>query len=224
MQFASHSFVGPAVRLALVGAIGTFCGPALAHPHVFVDGGADFEISEGGSLERIRVTWRYDAFETLYILSDLNVLPMPGSDFSDQSRVIVEAALGDFPPDFDGSVHIRIDGMAVPLDWPRDLSAQMVGDRLEVTFLRDLAQPVLVRSKDIHVGFYERTYFFKFSLTDAPAFGAAGDSCTSAITPFEPSQQTAEIRAALARLGREETPEDSNAGALLADRMVISCE
>ncbi|KNG95407.1 hypothetical protein ATO11_02030 [Pseudaestuariivita atlantica] len=199
-------------------------GPARAHPHVFVDGGVDFQITEDGTLEAIRVTWRYDELETLFLLSDLDVTPAAGADFTDSERALVERELGRFAPDFDGSVHLRAKGEPILLAWPRDLTARMVGDRLEVAFYRDLMEPLALEATELHAAFYERTYFFAFSLTDEPRFGEAEDRCSATITKFEPSSQTDEMRAALAKLGREETPENSNVGALLADRMVVTCK
>ncbi|MEJ5218593.1 DUF1007 family protein [Cognatishimia sp. D5M38] len=194
-----------------------------AHPHVFVDGGFDFVVSEAKQFTAIRVTWRYDAFETLYMLSEMNVSLAPSLELSDSERELVEATLSSFPPDFDGSVHISLDGSPVALQDPRNLTARMIGDRLEITFLRDLKVPVGLRGQKFNIGFYERTYFFAFSLSDIPDFGRAADHCSYQVTPYDTSAQSDEVLQELEKLGREETPEDSNIGATLADRMVVSC-
>lgn len=211
--------------LALVITLGTAPISTVAHPHVFVDGGVDFIFDDtGASLQTVSVTWRYDAFETLFMLSNMGVSPEPGQDFSPDDRRRAEAMLSEFAPDFDGSAHLTVAGVPVALEWPRDLSARMVGDRLEVSFLRDLAAPLASAGPlRIDVGFYERTYYFAFSLTDAPTFENAQDRCSITIALFEDTEQTAEMRAALARLSREEEPENSTAGAVFADRMVVQC-
>ena len=196
---------------------------AKAHPHVFVDGGVDFVFQTDGQLGSVIVTWRYDPFETLYILSDLGIVPQAGSDFSDEDRVEVEARLGEFPPDFDGSAHLSIDQQPVPLDWPRDLTAKMVGDRLEVSFTRELLTPASVKDRPLIVRFYERTYFFAFSLTDAPEFVGDGGRCSGEIEPFSPSDETQDLTDMLAQLSREETPQDANVGATFADTLEVTC-
>ena len=43
--------------------------PAQSHPHVFVDGGVDFVFDEKNLLSALLITWLYEEFETLYILS-----------------------------------------------------------------------------------------------------------------------------------------------------------
>lgn len=194
-----------------------------AHPHVFIDGGVDFVFQEDGQLGSIIVTWRYDAFETLFVLSDLGIVPAAGSDFTSEERAEVEARLGDFPSDFDGSAHLSINQQLVPLDWPMDLTARMVGDRLEVSFTRDLSAPVSVTDNRLVVQFYERTYFFAFSLTDSPEFVGDGGRCSGQLDPFVESNETEGLSDLLSQLSREETPQDTNVGARFADTLEVTC-
>lgn len=196
---------------------------AKAHPHVFVDGGVDFVFQTDGQLGSVIVTWRYDPFETIYILSDLGIVPQAGSDFSDKDRAEVKRLLGEFPPDFDGSAHLSIDQQPVPLDWPRDLTARMVEDQLEVSFTRDLLDPISTMDRRLVVMFYERTYFFAFSLTDTPEFVGDGGRCSSLIDPFAPSDETQDLTDMLAQLSREETPQGANVGATFADTLEVTC-
>ncbi len=198
-------------------------GTARAHPHVFVDGGIDFIFLEDGQLGSIVVTWRYDAFETLYLLSDIGIIPEQGADFTDQDRALVEERLGEFPSDFDGSAHLTVMGQTVSLDWPRDLTARLVGDRLEVSFFRDLTTPVALSDTGLQAQFYERTYFFAFSLTDAPDFIGDNGRCSGNIDPFTPSDDTQDLTDMLAQLSREETPQDVNVGATFTDTLEVTC-
>ena len=48
-------------------------GNARAHPHVFVDVGLRFEADGRGNLTGVEVTWRYDDFFSLLILSDMGL-------------------------------------------------------------------------------------------------------------------------------------------------------
>lgn len=210
-------------RLAALAIAASLAQPAGAHPHVFVDGGIDFTFGPGGRLEAIRVTWRYDAFETLYMLTEMGVMPTGDQGFTEDERRAVEAELSVFADDFDGSAHLSIDGAPLALAWPTDVSARMAGDRLEMSFTRTLETPVALGAETLSVAFYERTYFFAFSLTDPPGFSGDGGACRADIAPFEPSSLTAELQATLAKLSREEVPEDENVGAVFADRMTVTC-
>lgn len=194
-----------------------------AHPHVYVDGGVDFSFGPDRKLTEVRVTWLYDAFETLYILSELGITPSTVDDFTESERRIAEDYLSNFSDDFDGSVHLSFRDRPVALAWPEDLSARMDGDRLEVTFIRRLEQPINLDGVGLKLGFYERTYFFAFSLTNEPHFFGDDGMCSAVIRPFQTSDLTEEMQTQLAKLSREETPETGDIGAVFADRMVIAC-
>ncbi|MGY3436650.1 MULTISPECIES: DUF1007 family protein [unclassified Marinovum] len=215
-----------AARRALLSAtLGVFAMvlPLGAHPHVFIDGGIDFAFDGTANLQGITVTWIYDPFETLYMLSEMDVTPSGPDGFTDEERQIVEANLSDFPADFDGSAHLSIGAEPVALGWPSDLTAQMRGERLALTFTRTLDVPLPMDGRALTAAFYERTYFFDFSLTEDSKITGSGDLCSATRDPFKASEKTAEMQQALAKLSREESPADSNVGAQFADRVVVTC-
>ena len=212
--------------LAVLTAAALFGAPApvRAHPHVFIDGGVDFVFREGTMLEALRVTWRYDEFETLYTLSSLGLAPNAEGGMDEEDRQELIRLLSDWPEDFDGSAHLSIAGEAIALDWPAELDARLVDGRLEMTFIRDLPSPMSLDGQDAEVAFYESTYFFAFKVTDAPQLVEAAAQCAATVTPFSPDSQTETLRAALSSLGREETPAMGDVGALFADRISVTCE
>ncbi|MEM6728603.1 MAG: DUF1007 family protein [Pseudomonadota bacterium] len=197
--------------------------PALSHPHVFVDGGVDFIMANGSELAALAVTWRYDAFETLYLLSSYGMSLNADGELDELDRQRLVRHRSDWPDDFDGSAHLSIDGEAVALDWPRDLDAHLVDGRLEVTFLRDLTPPRELSGRGVEVAFYESTYFFAFSVTDAPELRGAEAACGSSVDIFDPSASDLDLQATLAKLSREEIPDIANVGALFADRISVTC-
>lgn len=115
--------------------------PAIAHPHVFIDGGIDFIMSGQETLEALSVTWLYDEFETLYDLSSRGIEPLPDGSLSDADREAIRAAYNEWPDDFDGSAHLSIDGQMIEMDWPSDLAVDLVDGRLQLAFLRKLQDP-----------------------------------------------------------------------------------
>lgn len=195
---------------------------ARAHPHVFVDGGVDFVMGAENELTALAVTWRYDAFETLYILAShgLDLNADGGLDPADRERLIRERR--DFPADFDGSAHLTVDGHSIALAWPSDFDARIVDQRLEVTFSRALDAPLDITVGEVTLAFYESTYFFAFSLTEKPQFiGPA--SCRAEIEKFVADEDDTVLMATLAKLDREDTSDMVNVGALFADRISLSC-
>lgn len=197
--------------------------PANAHPHVFVDGGVDFRFDDQGRLEALEVTWLYDEFETLYILSShgLSLNSTGGLDEIDRQRLV--ALRSEWPNDFDGSAHLSVDRATVALNWPTGLDGSLVDGRLQLTFERELETPIDLRGRDAEVAFYESTYFFAFSITQSPKLIGAFGLCDVQVQYFEANTQDTALQSALKKLSREETPDITNVGSLFADKVTISC-
>lgn len=74
-----------------------------AHPHVFIEGGVDFVVDDSRNLAALDVTWHYDPFETLYLLSSIGIVPAPDGTLSPEDTAKLIAHLGAWPDDFDGA-------------------------------------------------------------------------------------------------------------------------
>jgi len=209
-------------RLFLTGCAVLRTGLAFAHPHVFVDGGVDFVMGAENSLKALHVTWRYDAFETLYILSSHGLKLNDKGELDEASRQTLVRLRSQFPDDFDGSAHLSVDDQLVPLKWPDDFDAHIVGDQLEVTFTRGLETPLDVTQGSINVAFYESTYFFAFSATDTPKV-LGPSTCETTVVQFKANPEDTALLETLAKLGREETSGLADVGAIFADRIALRC-
>jgi ABC-type uncharacterized transport system substrate-binding protein len=194
-----------------------------AHPHVFVDGGVDFVIEENTKLSEIRVTWIYDNFETLYVLSSYEISPNARGELSAEDRATLVELYENWPDDFDGSAHLFVADAAVPLAWPEKVDVDMVDGRLKVMFTRRLERPIDLGQDTLEVGFYENTYFFAFAITETPKLLGQVGQCSSQVRAFVADENNRALQTALAQLSREETPEDTNVGAIFADRIFLEC-
>lgn len=137
---------------SLTTAFAFFLGSALplyAHPHVFVDGGVDFIMADGATLDALSVTWLFDEFETLYDLSSRGIEPQLDGSLSDVDRETIRSAYADFPDDFDGSAHLTINGEDIEMDWPSDVAVNLVDGRLQLTFIRKLADQIDLTDKEV---------------------------------------------------------------------------
>ena len=197
--------------------------PLQAHPHVFVDGGVDFILSENNMLEALQVTWVYDAFETLYILSSYEMSQNEDGGLDEETRQKFVQLRSTWPSDFDGSAHLFTEGERVDLKWPSNLDAHLIDGKLQLTFRRALETPLDLSRVSTRVAFYESTYFYAFSITKEPQLLGVAETCSASVTPFNPDIQDLDLKAALAKLGREETPENDQVGALFADRISVTC-
>ena len=190
---------------------------------MFVDGGIDFILRDGTVLETLEITWRYDSFETLYILASHGLSLNAEGTLDEAARQELTRLRSTWPEDFDGSAHVSIDGRGADLEWPRELDLDIINGRLEMTFLRDLSTPTNIAARDVEVAFYESTYFFAFSITDDPQFKGGAATCDWSHIPFVPGANGSALQATLAKLSREETPQMENVGALFADKVRFQC-
>ncbi|GIT92031.1 hypothetical protein JANAI62_24880 [Jannaschia pagri] len=204
-------------------ACAAWSSPALAHPHVFVDGGVDIVFDEAGQITALEITWVFDPLDSLYQVAAHGVSPLPDGTLSDEDTARMTEALQMFPDDFDGSAHVSVVGVPVALSWPEDVEVSMVDGRLRQAFRRALETPLDVTDLPVEIGFYERTYFFDFSITQQPELRSAPSGCNAAVVPFVPETASQAVLDMLARLASDTAPEDANAGALVADRIVMTC-
>nr|WP_239480009.1 DUF1007 family protein [Actibacterium sp. 188UL27-1] len=209
--------------LAVFGAFALFIPPLQAHPHVFVDGGVDFVVSDEKTLEALQVTWLYDEFETLYLLSSYGMSLNAEGGLDEEDRLKLVRLKSDWPSDFDGSAHLSIAGEPVRLDWPVGLDVHLINGRLQLTFSRHLETPINLNRSPAEVAFYESTYFFAFKVANLPQLIGDIDNCTAQVIPFDPDAKDTALQAVLAKLSREETPSNQNVGALFADRIMVQC-
>ncbi len=194
-----------------------------AHPHVFVDGGVDLRFGPDRQLETLEVTWIYDTFETLYMLAAHGMALNDQGTLDEADRLELVKRLSQWPEDFDGSAHLTVDGAPVALKWPSALDVHMIDGRLQLTFERALPVPMDPTGKSIDVAFFESTYFFDFTITNAPKLLGTAPDCAVELIPFDPDSGDKEQLQLLAKLGREETPETANIGEAFADRILVTC-
>ena len=195
-----------------------------AHPHVFVDGGVDFLFDDQGALTALAVTWKYDLFETLYVLSALGILPETDGTLRPEDRAKLIRNESAWPDEFEGAAHLKVGGQSQQLSRPKSMKVELDGDRLVLRFLRDLIKPVRLEGRGAEVAFYEATYYYAFAVTEQPKMVQAQGDCSIGVLPFEASTQLAALQVTLSALGREEVPEDTDVGAMFADRVVLDCE
>lgn len=140
----------------------------------------------------------------------------------DQARLIRQES--DWPEDFRGAAHLSVDGAALKVSRPKSMQADFEEGRLTLRFRRELSQPIMIEASEVEVAFYEGTYYYDFSGSQEPGIVGPIASCSADVIHFDPSQPDANLKAALAKLGREETPDDQNVGATFADRIRLKCE
>lgn len=208
-----HPLLSLAALLGLAGSAG-------AHPHVFVDATAGFRLDGEGRLASLRITWTYDAFTTLLMFDQLDLDPDGDGALDDADRAAIVAGETDWPPEYDGDVHLDLGGAPVPMGRPRDGVAWTEDDRISVAFELPLAAP-LADPGGARLRLCDPSYYYSYKVVALEEDGPG--ACTPILSPFEPDEAAAAMQRMLAQLSREETPLQENVGALFADDVMLSC-
>lgn len=164
-----------------LGAMLALSGPALAHPHVFIDAALGLDYDRAGRLAEIEVEWRYDAFYSLLILEDHGIRPGLGGQLSDGDRDRLRGFDGDWDPGFDGSLRLEAGGRPVALAGPRDFDVALEGGQIVSRHRRPLAQP-LDAEQSLIIRVYDPEFYVDFSVPSAPATRGR-DDCQVALRP-----------------------------------------
>ncbi len=212
------------MRLAvpiLAATVAGLSGPAGAHPHIFVDATAGFRFDDDGRLTSLQITWTYDTFTSLVMFDQLGLDADRDGLLDDADRAAIVAGETEWPPEYNGDVHLDLDGAAVAMGRPRDGKAWLKDDRVSVTFDLPLAEP-LDTPDGARLRLYDPRYYYAYTMVD-PA-EAEQTPCTARIDPFELDEALEMAQISLFELRREEIPEQEDVGALFADEVHLSCD
>lgn len=195
-------------------------GQAHAHPHVFIDGGADLIFDEEGRLSALRITWIYDPLTSLFMTEDLG---LPGTgQLTDQQRAELAAYQTEWHPEYDGDSYLLQGDTVHLLSGPRNSSAEIDKGQTVITFEREVLSPFRPEP-EAWVEIYDPTYYTAYTITKTPEFIGNAEGCTAEIRTFEPTKDLAALQSSLFAIPADEDPEE-NLGRLFADKIRITCD
>jgi ABC-type uncharacterized transport system substrate-binding protein len=204
--------LAPAALLAICAA------PAGAHPHVFVDVALRFAADSEGRLTGVEVTWTYDDFFSLLILTDMGLDPDgDGQLTGDELARLKGFDLEEWPEGFEGDLYIHAGGKKIALDHPVPTGVRMDEGRIVATHERGFGP---VAPDGLRVEPYDPTYFVDYTLAGPVVLPEA---CSYAITEPDLDESQRAFRDMLADLSAEEQYTGVEVGNLFSDIMVISC-
>lgn len=195
-------------------------GPALAHPHVFVDARTGFHFDDEGRLQALRITWTYDAFTSLTLFDILDLDKDNDGVLDDADRAAIVAGETEWQDDYKGDTYLEQNGQDVPLAKPINGQASLADDRITVSFDLPLATPIDV-TDGVVLKLYDPNYYYAYTVIGLEELATEG--CRAELDPFVADEATAELQDKLALLSREETPEQDGVGRLFADQVRLTC-
>ncbi len=209
----------PFLLLPLIG----LTGPALAHPHIFVDAEVGFDI-EAAQLTSLRITWTYDEFTTLVLFETLNLDTDGDGVLNAEDLAKVAAGETEWPDGYNGDVYLEAGQQVIAFGKPTNASAEMPGDKVTVRFDLPLKEPLDLSAGSAVLRLYDPYYYYAYTVTGLTKPEPGEGSCQATLVPFQADDATAALQDQLAALSREEMPEQENVGRLFADEIVLTCD
>jgi ABC-type uncharacterized transport system substrate-binding protein len=214
----------------LAGALGVWAatGPALAHPHIFIDTSLEFLFDAEGRVAAVKVAWVYDDFTSMLMLGDRGMDP----DGDGKLTAEEEAALSGFDmswdADYEGGLYLLDgpEGAPMALGRPKDWSARVFDGRIISTHVRALDVPWVPGDHPLVAQVYDPTYYSSYTILGTPLL-TGRESC--AVQVFEPDLGEAErvLQEALAEYTADQTElveqDFPHVGAVFAEEARVTC-
>ena len=218
------------MRVLGLGLLAALSAPvaALAHPHVWVSGGADFGLDAEGRLARLHVTWVYDEFASLYLLNAVGADADGDQVLTAEDKARILADQTAWEEDFEGDSYLYVDGARRALGGPENADTRILPTgQVEVSFERAVAEPFRPAPGAPAIAkVYDPWFYYAYEVTAAPrVIGPDGHGCTAEHRPYDendPKLKALEVE--LSALGVDDTPEQADVGALFADELRLTCE
>lgn len=133
-----------------------------AHPHVFVDVALRFEGDGEGNLTQVEVTWTYDDFFSLLILTDMGLDPEGDGILTPEELARLKGFdLVEWPEGFEGDLYIHQGETKIVLEHPTPTGIALENGRIVATHIRGFGP---VAGDGLRVDAYDPTYYVAHTL------------------------------------------------------------
>jgi ABC-type uncharacterized transport system substrate-binding protein len=200
-------------------------GPALAHPHIFIDTGLHLIFDDTGQLAAVRVVWAYDEFTSLLVLEDRGL----DSDYDGKLTEDELARLDGFDMGWDegwpGDLYLKVGEREVALSRPVEHTASFESGRIVTTHLRALETRVEVGGPPVVFAAYDPSYYVAYTLA-LPTRFEGREGCEAAIAQPNLSAANQRLLDAMAELTADQSLEEYDfppVGEEFAEKLTVTC-
>lgn len=178
---------GAALALAVLAT-----GPALAHPHVWVDAKSEAVFDQGGNIVAIRQVWRFDDAYSAFATQGLDTNG-DGTFSVEELKPLADVNVESLK-DFGYFTFVMAGGKDRDFGKPTEYWLQWDAGLLTLYFTLPTAEPIPVKGGQATLDVYDPTYYVDFSFveTDPVTLDGAPAGCTvQVIRPKELDPATA---------------------------------
>lgn len=199
-------------------------GPALAHPHVWIDTKIEVILNDQNEATGVRVSWTYDDLYSLYVVGDMGLDPDWDGKLTPEEETRLSGFDMKWDPEFPGDTYTLLGDQPLALSRPKDWTASYAEGKITSTHLRSFDAPVPVGQTPLTVQVYDPGYYVAYSIPFDPVV-TGGSGCSAKVFVPDVGAAEEELLAALS----EFTPDvDLEAefpavGANFAEEVRVTC-
>ena len=211
--------VAAITALVLAGA-----GPALAHPHVWIDTRIEVILNERNEATGIRIGWTYDELYSLYVVGDMGLDPDWDGTLTPEEEARLSGFDMNWDPGFPGDTYALLGETPLALSGPQDWTAGYGEGRITSSHLRTFEAPVPVADIPLIVQAYDPGYYVAYSIPYAPVV-TGGKGCTAQVFVPDLDEAQQQLLAALSEYAPDVDLEAEfpAVGAKFAEEVRVTC-
>lgn len=158
--------------LALTAAAIAWAGPALAHPHVWIDARATLRFDEG-RITAIAMRWRFDEMFSDFVIGEYDKNG-DGTFDAEETRLVGDEAFAALA-ELGWLTHLKVADQAIALPAYRDLAVSVDDRIVTYSFELPLPEPLDPAGKDITLGVYDDSYYIDVLMEESEPLVFAGE-------------------------------------------------
>jgi ABC-type uncharacterized transport system substrate-binding protein len=199
-------------------------GPALAHPHVWIDTKIEVILNDRNEATGVRIGWTYDDLYSLYVVGDMGLDADWDGKLTPEEEVRLSGFDMNWDPGFPGDTYALLGESPLALSRPQDWTATYADGKITSTHLRSFDAPIPLGSEPLVVQVYDPGYYVAYAIPFDPVV-SGGTGCTAQIFVPDIDEAEEQLLAALS----EYTPDvDLEAefpavGAQFAEEVRVTC-
>jgi len=201
----------------LCGALATAACPAAAHPHVWITAASELIYAPDGSLTAVRHAWTFDEMYSSFAVQGLE--SKTKGAFSREELAPLAATNALSLKEFHFFTFAKADGKKRQFDEPVDYYLEFKDSLLTLYFTLPLQAKV--QSKRLLLEVFDPEFFIDFTFADQDPVRLVGAPADCQLKFQRPNDGAANAQ----QLGEQnfQTGENSNFGALYANKITVDC-